>query len=85
MQKACYCHAMTNIQVKGVPEEIHERLRVSAARRGQTIREVVLEAIRRELSHEDFLDRLRQRTHVDLGRPAAELLREARAERESEL
>jgi plasmid stability protein len=74
---------MANIQVKGVPEEIHERLRASAARRGQTIREVVLEAIRRELSHEDFLVRLRLRSKTDLGRPAAELLREARSERES--
>lgn len=75
---------MANIQVKGVPDEIHQRLRASAARRGQTIREVVLEAVRRELSHEEFLARLRQRPGVDLGRPAAELLREARAERESE-
>jgi hypothetical protein len=45
---------------------------------------VVLEAVRRELSHEEFLARLQQRPSVDLARPAADLLREARADRESE-
>jgi plasmid stability protein len=85
MLLSCYRHAMANIQVKGVPEEIHRRLRASAARRGQTIRDVVLEAVLRELSHEEFLSRLKQRSSVDLGRPAAELLREARAERETQL
>lgn len=76
---------MANIQVKGVPDEIHQRLRESAARRGRTIREVVLDAVRRELSHEAFLARLKKRSRVDLGRPASELLREARADRESDL
>lgn len=75
---------MANLQVKNVPEEIHERLRACAARRGQTLREVVLDAVRRELSHEEFLARLRQRPKTDLGRPAAQLLTEARAEREQE-
>lgn len=43
-----------------------------------------LEADERELLHEEFLARLRRRPRVDLGRPAAELLREARAERGAE-
>lgn len=75
---------MANLQVKGVPDEVHRRLRACAARRKQTIREVVLEAVERELSHEEFLARLRRRPKVDLGRPAAELLREARTERGAE-
>lgn len=75
---------MANLQVKSVPEELHHRLRACAARRKQTIREIVLEAVERELSHEEFLARLRRRPKVDLGRPAAELLREARTERGAE-
>jgi plasmid stability protein len=75
---------MANLQVKGVPDEIHRRLRACAARRKQTIGDVVLEAVERELSHEEFLARLRQRPRVDLDRPAAELLQEARAERGAE-
>jgi hypothetical protein len=43
---------------------------------------VVIGAIRRELSHEEFVTRLRRRRPVDLGRSAAEFLREARAERD---
>jgi hypothetical protein len=74
---------MGNIQVKNVPEEIHRRLRTCAKRRRQTLGEVVLEAVRRELSHEQFIARLHRRRPVDLGRPAADFLREARAERES--
>lgn len=75
---------MANLQVKSVPEEMHRRLRACAARRKQTLRDVILEAVERELSHEEFLARLRRRPRVDLGRPAAELLREARAERGAE-
>jgi plasmid stability protein len=85
MLRACYRHDMANIQVKNVPEEIHRRLRSCAKRRGQTLREVVLEAVRRELSHEQFIARLHRRRPVDLGRPASAFLREARVERESKL
>ncbi len=85
MLVACYRHAVANIQVKGVPNALHRRLRAVAARRGQAMREVVLEALRRELSHEEFLARLRRRERTSLGRPAGELVHEVRAERELEL
>ncbi len=73
---------MANLQVKNVPDDIHDRLRTVAARRNQTIRDVVLDAVVRELSHEEFLAHIRERPRADLGRPAAELLAEAREERE---
>ena len=73
---------MANIQVKNVPEELHRRLRRCARRRRTTMRELVLEAVQRELSTEEFIARLRRRRSVDLGRPAAEFLREARRERQ---
>jgi hypothetical protein len=72
---------MANLQVKDVPEGLHRRLRGCAKRRGTTIREVVLEAVRRELEHEQFLKQLEAREPVDLGVSAAELLRQERAER----
>ncbi len=76
---------MAHIQVKNVPEEFHQRLRRCAERRGQSIRDLVLEAVRRELAQEEFVARLRKRQRVRLDRPAGELLAEVRAERESAL
>lgn len=73
---------MANLQIKDVPEELHGRLRRCAKRRRTTMRDIVLEAIQRELSHEAFVARLRRRRPVSLRRPAAEFLREARRERE---
>ena len=72
---------MSNLQVKNVPLELHRRLRGCARRRGTTIREVVLDAVRRELEHERFVKRLENREPVDLGASAAELLAEERAAR----
>jgi hypothetical protein len=46
---------------------------------------VVLAAVVRELQQEEFRARLARRERVDLGRPAARALEEARAEREREL
>jgi plasmid stability protein len=73
---------VANLQVKNVPEETHRRLRRCARRRGQTLGDVVLAAVERELSHEEFLARLHQRKPVKLGRPAASFLTAAREERE---
>jgi len=73
---------MGNLQVKNVPADLHRRLRRTARRRGTTLREIVLQAVARELSHEEFAARLRRRRPADLGRPAAELLREERLRRE---
>lgn len=73
---------MRYIQVKNVPDDVHRALSRYAKRRGRTIRDIVLEAVQRELSREEFVARLRSRSPVDLGRPAADLLREVRQERE---
>jgi hypothetical protein len=82
MLESCYGHDMANLQVKDVPEELHQKLRRVAKRRRTTMREIILEAVRREVSQEEFVARLRRRRAVNLGRPAAEFLREARRERE---
>jgi plasmid stability protein len=76
---------MANLQVKNVPEPLHRKIRAYAKRRGRTVRDVVLEAVSREIEREDFRTRLAKRQPVDLGRPAARTLEEVRAERDREL
>ncbi len=84
MLKACYWHAMANLQVKNVPESLHRKLRSLAKRRGRTVRDLVLDAVTREVDREEFRLRLTKREPVDLGRSAARTLDEVRAEREAE-
>lgn len=76
---------MANLQVKNVPSDLHRRLRQWAGRRRRTVRDLVLDAVRRELSHQEFLERLRGRKPVDLGTAAASLLDEVRVERRGKL
>jgi len=76
---------MANLQVKNVPDALHRRLRAYANRRGRTVRDVVLEAVTREIDRDAFRTRLAKRAPVDLGRPAARTLEDVRATREKEL
>jgi len=85
MPRACYLHAMANLQVKNVPEALHRKLRAYARRSGRTLRDVVLSAVAREMEHLEFQAQLAKRQPVDLGRPAARSLEETRAERDREL
>jgi plasmid stability protein len=76
---------MGNLQIKSVPEEVHEELRRRAAEAGITIRDYLLDLIRRDLalpSRPQWLESLRRLRPVDLDRPAAEYLREERSGRE---
>ena len=50
MLPACYCHAMANLQVKGLPDDLHEELRRRADADGTTLSELVTRMIRRELA-----------------------------------
>lgn len=85
MTEACYYHAMANIQVKNVPEELHERLRRHAREENCSMSAAVLAAIERELSRAEWRRRMANRPIVELGVPAAQLVEEARAERDKEL
>jgi plasmid stability protein len=73
---------MANLQVKNVPEDVHRRLRECARRRGKSLRELILDALGKELSHDEFERRLQSRSRVRLSRPAGEVLAEVRAERQ---
>jgi len=76
---------MSNLQVKNVPDAFHRKIRKHAERQGQTIRDFVLEAIRRELVREEFRERLARRSPVELGTSAARVLDEVRGERDREV
>ena len=76
---------MANLQVKNIPDELHERLRRHARERNCTISAVVLAAVERELSRSEWRERLAQRPRTDLGIPAANLLQAERAHREQEV
>lgn len=84
MLAACYMHAMANLQVKNVPEQLHAKIRRLAKREGRTVREFVLDAVRRAIAREEFQQRLRSRERVELGRLAATSLDEVRSERDVE-
>jgi plasmid stability protein len=73
---------MANLQVKNVPDLLHRKIRAAAKRRGRTLREVVLEAVQREIEREEFRARLAKRDPVELGQPAARTLEDVRGERE---
>jgi plasmid stability protein len=75
---------MANLQVKNVPEALHQQLRTYATQRNRTVREVVLEALEHELARAEFLERLARRTPADLGVSAASLLEEERARRDAD-
>ncbi len=78
---------MANLQVKNVPDELHERLRRHARRNNCTMSAAVLAAIERELERDEWRERMANRPIVDLGpgETVVEALAAARAERDGEL
>ena len=75
---------MATLEARNVPDALHRRIKAYAKRRGRTVRDVVLEAVSREIERDEFRARLARREPVDLGRPAARSLEEARAARDGD-
>jgi plasmid stability protein len=73
---------MANLQVKNLPEALHTRLRRYARQRHQTLSDVALAALEREMSRYEWHERLAQRPPTDLGVSAASLLEEERTQRQ---
>ena len=73
---------MANLQVKNIPDELHERLRRHARERNCTISAAVLTALERELDRWEWRARLAQRPRTELGVAAADLLQAERENRE---
>ena len=76
---------MANIQVKNIPEKLHNQLRRYARQQECTLGEIVLEAIEREVARREWHKRFSTRPATRLVTSAAELLDEERRQRGSEL
>ena len=75
---------MANLQVKNVPDALHERLRRHARDNNCTISAAVLTAVERELARWEWRKRLAQRPKTDLGADVVTLIREERRLRDME-
>ena len=75
---------MANLQVKNIPDALHERLRRHARENNRTMSAAVLTAIERELAIWEWRERLAQRPPTHLGIGAAALLAEERSLRNVE-
>jgi plasmid stability protein len=80
---------MGAIQVKDVPEELHEALRRRAVEEGMSLADYVLDLLRRDLglpSRREWFERLATREPVNIAPGVvAEALHAARAEREAQI
>jgi plasmid stability protein len=79
---------MSNVQVKHIPDDMHEQLRARAAREGTTISQYVLELIRKDLRRPDrkeWLARVAALPRVDITDDELQRIRdELRLERDGE-
>jgi len=74
------------IQVRNVPDRLHRELTRRARASGETLTEYVERILEREVARplpQELFDRITQRTRVDLGEPAAELIKRERANTEA--
>lgn len=70
------------IQVRNVPDRLHRELTRRARARNQTLSDYIEALLEREVARppaDEVFDRLRRKGPVEIGRPAAEIVREARA------
>jgi hypothetical protein len=77
---------MSMIQVRNVPERLHRELAKRARRRGVTLTRYIEDILEREVARppaDEVFDRIETSSVVRLGRPAADLIREERADRET--
>jgi hypothetical protein len=72
------------IQIRNVPDALHGELVRRAKARRQTLTRYLQEILEREASRppaDEIVERVEGRSPVDLGKTAAEMLREERRER----
>ncbi len=74
------------IQVLNVPDRLHRELTRRARAGGETLTEYVERILEREVARPqspEVFDRIARRPRVDLSEPAAELIKQERAVRET--
>lgn len=75
---------MANLQIKGLPDEVHEELRRRARMEGVTVRSYVERLIAADQAlppRSEWFARIRSRRPIDIGRPVADLVADDRDER----
>ena len=78
----------TDLQIRGIPVKTRDALRRKAESKGVSMSQYLIELIHRDalkMPLDDWLALVRSDPPVELDRPAAEVLREARAERDAQL
>jgi len=79
---------MGHIQIRNVPEDLHRTLKARAAKQGVSLSDYLLAQVT-ELARlptlEEMTERVRSRSQVRLPKSSAEIIREAREDREREL
>jgi plasmid stability protein len=76
---------MSMIQVRNVPDRLHRELTRRARRRGVTLTRYIQDLLEREVARppaDEVFDLVDASPAVQLDRPAAELVRDERADRE---
>jgi plasmid stability protein len=74
------------IQVRNVPDRLHRELTKRARAGGETLTEYVERILEREVARpvpQELFERIARRSRVDLGEPAAELIKRERTAREA--
>ena len=74
------------IQVRNVPDRLHRELLRRARASGDTLTDYVQRILEREIARplpQELFKRIARRTKVDLGEPAAEMIKRERAAREA--
>lgn len=77
-------HMARMIQIRNVPERLHQELVRRARAAGQTLTRYIEDVLRRELSRpgrDEVMRDIASREAVDLGRPAADIIHEERKKR----
>ncbi len=79
---------MANLQIKNLPDDVHEELRRRAGAQGTTIRDYVVRLLELDQAYpprQQWLAEVLARPRIDLGRPAADLVEQDRVERDAAL
>ena len=79
---------MAHLQIKNLPEDMHEELRRRAADRSESVRDYVLDLIRRDLSlptFEDWIEEIHANPPAPSDVDSPRIIREGRVERETAL
>lgn len=78
----------TDLQIRGVPVALRDKVRQRAERKGQTMSQYLIEVLQREHAQpslDEWLDDVLRQPRTNVRMDTAQILREAREEREEHL